>query len=207
MISGGVCGALHHNGHFLSTFLWGLREPCLGACVSGDRAWALQQARFEPARRRVAREKSDRRRAWSSSHGALVGQAHALRRSSPSRCPTSCRERADREVFFPWSWGGVPAATRDQEGSFPGHSRYPQVMGSLKFTQKQGQYLAFIHAYTKVNKRPPAEADFQRFFAVTPPTVHSMVLTLEREGLITRTPGVPRSIQLNISPLDLPVLE
>ncbi|PJB39694.1 MAG: hypothetical protein CO108_16705 [Deltaproteobacteria bacterium CG_4_9_14_3_um_filter_63_12] len=80
-------------------------------------------------------------------------------------------------------------------------------MGSLKFTQKQGQYLAFIHAYTKVNKRPPAEADFQRFFAVTPPTVHSMVLTLEREGLITRTPGVPRSIQLNISPLDLPVLE
>jgi tetratricopeptide (TPR) repeat protein len=27
------------------------------------------------------------------------------------------------------------------------------------FTSKQGQYLAFIHAYTLVNGRPPAEAD------------------------------------------------
>jgi hypothetical protein len=27
------------------------------------------------------------------------------------------------------------------------------------FTPKQGQYLAFIHAYTLVNGRPPAEAD------------------------------------------------
>ncbi len=30
------------------------------------------------------------------------------------------------------------------------------------FTQKQGQYLAFIHAYTLVLGRPPAEADLQR---------------------------------------------
>jgi len=28
------------------------------------------------------------------------------------------------------------------------------------FTHLQGQYLAFIDAYTKVNGRPPAEADF-----------------------------------------------
>ncbi len=27
------------------------------------------------------------------------------------------------------------------------------------FTPKQGQYLAFIHAYTLLNGRPPAEAD------------------------------------------------
>ena len=32
------------------------------------------------------------------------------------------------------------------------------------FTPKQGQYLAFIHAYTLVTGRPPAEADLQRFF-------------------------------------------
>jgi hypothetical protein len=37
------------------------------------------------------------------------------------------------------------------------------------FTSKQGQYLAFIHAYTLVLGRPPAEADLQRFFQVTPP--------------------------------------
>ena len=32
------------------------------------------------------------------------------------------------------------------------------------FTQKQGQYLAFIWAYTRVLGRPPAEADLQRYF-------------------------------------------
>ena len=39
-----------------------------------------------------------------------------------------------------------------------------------QFTQKQGQYLAFIDAYTLVNGRPPAQADIQRFFRVTPPS-------------------------------------
>ena len=51
------------------------------------------------------------------------------------------------------------------------------------FTPKQGQYLAFIYAYTLVNGRPPAQADMQRFFQVTPPTVHQMLLTLEKAGI------------------------
>ena len=58
-----------------------------------------------------------------------------------------------------------------------------------RFTPKQGQYLAFIHAYTLVIGRPPAEADLQRFFQVTPPSVHQMVITPERNGLIRRRPG------------------
>jgi hypothetical protein len=33
-----------------------------------------------------------------------------------------------------------------------------------------------------------------RFFRVTPPTVHQMVLSLEKAGLISRKPGIPRSI-------------
>src|SRR5579859_7319482 len=32
-----------------------------------------------------------------------------------------------------------------------------------ELTDKQGQYLAFIHAYLKLNRRPPAETDMQRF--------------------------------------------
>jgi hypothetical protein len=75
------------------------------------------------------------------------------------------------------------------------------------FTDKQGQYLAFIHAYTLVMGRPPAEADMQRFFAVTPPSVHQMVLTLEHQGFISRTPGAPRSIELRIDPDILPRLQ
>jgi DNA-binding MarR family transcriptional regulator len=74
------------------------------------------------------------------------------------------------------------------------------------FTSKQGQYLAFIDAYTRVNRRPPAEADIKRHFRVTPPSVHQMILTLERVGLIRRQPGVPRSIEVLVPPEDLPVL-
>ena len=74
------------------------------------------------------------------------------------------------------------------------------------FTPKQGQYLAFIDAYARLNRRPPAEADMQRCFGVTPPSVHRMVLTLERAGLIRRQPGVPRSIEVLVLPEHLPVL-
>ena len=74
------------------------------------------------------------------------------------------------------------------------------------FTPKQGQYLAFIHAYTLVNGRPPAEADMIRFFRVTPPTVHQMVLSLEKAGLISREPGVPRSIAVLLERSALPEL-
>lgn len=74
------------------------------------------------------------------------------------------------------------------------------------FTDKQGQYLAFIYAYSKVNGRPPAESDMQRYFRVSPPTVHQMVLKLEAEGHIQRTPGEARSIQMLVPPEHLPVL-
>ena len=75
-----------------------------------------------------------------------------------------------------------------------------------EFTPRQGQYLAFIHAYTLVNGRPPAEADMQRFFRVTPPTVHQMVLTLEQAGLISRMPGTARSIAVQVDRSTLPDL-
>lgn len=75
-----------------------------------------------------------------------------------------------------------------------------------RYTDKQGQYLAFIHAYTRLNRRPPAEADMQAYFGVTPPTVHSMVLKLEELGFIHRQPGVGRSIRLLTPPEQLPPL-
>jgi len=75
-----------------------------------------------------------------------------------------------------------------------------------QFTAKQGQYLAFIYWYTKLNRQPPAESDMQRYFQVTPPTVHQMVVQLEKMGLISRLPGKPRSIQLNVAREDLPEL-
>ncbi len=76
-----------------------------------------------------------------------------------------------------------------------------------RFTPKQGQYLAFIHYYTRIHRSPPAEADMREYFRVTPPTVHQMVLTLEAKGLIARTPGQARSIRLLIAREDLPDLD
>ena len=75
------------------------------------------------------------------------------------------------------------------------------------FTQKQGQYLAFIYAYTKINCRPPAEADMQRYFEVTPPSVHQMVVELEKQALISREKGVARTIKILIEAGTIPRLE
>jgi Mn-dependent DtxR family transcriptional regulator len=76
-----------------------------------------------------------------------------------------------------------------------------------KFTKLQGQYLAFIVAYTKLNRRAPAEADFQRYFDVTPPSVHNMIVTLERHGLIKRTLGRARSIEVVVPLHEVPPLD
>jgi DNA-binding MarR family transcriptional regulator len=75
-----------------------------------------------------------------------------------------------------------------------------------RFTQLQGQYLAFIYAYSRIFKRPPAEADMRRHFQVTAPSVHQMVIALEKAGLIKREPGEARSIQLLVAPEALPIL-
>jgi len=75
------------------------------------------------------------------------------------------------------------------------------------FTHKQGQYLAFIHLYTRLHRRPPAETDMQQYFRVSPPSVHQMVLTLERAGFIKRQPRVARSIEVLVDPQHLPDLE
>ena len=77
----------------------------------------------------------------------------------------------------------------------------------VNFTEKQGQYLSFIYNYTKINGRPPAEADMQRYFRVTPPTVHRMILLLEQKGFIHRVPGQARTIQVRLSPEQLPYLK
>jgi repressor LexA len=75
------------------------------------------------------------------------------------------------------------------------------------FTEKQGQYLAFIESYMAMHGRAPAEAELQRFFGTTPPTIHQMILKLEEKGLISRIPGQPRSIKLLIDADRIPRLK
>ena len=79
--------------------------------------------------------------------------------------------------------------------------------GARTFTATQGQYLTFIYYYTKIHSMPPSEADFRRFFRVTPPVVHEMIKTLHARGFIEREPGNARSIRLCLTRAPLPDLE
>ena len=77
---------------------------------------------------------------------------------------------------------------------------------AARWTPKQGQYLAFIYAYTTIHGQAPAERDMERFFRTSPPTIHTMIKALEREGFIRRQPGVARSILLLVDANTLPLL-
>ena len=79
--------------------------------------------------------------------------------------------------------------------------------GDQRFTEKQGEYLAFIYTYSRMFRCSPAEADMQRHFQVSPPSVHQMVVNLERAGLIRRQPGVARSIEILVPPQEIPILK
>lgn len=73
-------------------------------------------------------------------------------------------------------------------------------------TPRQGQFLAFIHHYTRLHGRPPAEADMVLYFMVSPPSVHTMVKTLQLRGFIAREPGKARSIRVLIPTAAVPDL-
>ncbi len=81
--------------------------------------------------------------------------------------------------------------------------------GWKPYTDKQGQYLAFIYLYlyTKLHRQAPAELDMQNYFGVTPPSVHQMVLTLHANGFIDRIPRQARSIRLLLPKEALPQLD
>lgn len=90
----------------------------------------------------------------------------------------------------------------------PKTKKVAQTKGpSATFTDKQGQYLAFIFWFTRTNRCPPAQTDIQRFFGVSAPTVHQMITTLEKSGFLSRTPGQARAIQVTLDQSQLPPLE
>ena len=74
----------------------------------------------------------------------------------------------------------------------------------IPFTQKQGQYLAFIHRYTKMRGFPPSYAEMEHYFDVTPPTVNQMIKTLEKNGLIEKQPRKARSIKVTLPAKQIP---
>jgi len=89
----------------------------------------------------------------------------------------------------------------------PNSTMKAQTKARERFSGLQGRYLAFIHQYTQVHGIPPSEFDMQTFFKTSPPTIHQMVLTLERKGFIERSPGQARSIKVLVPAEELPPLK
>lgn len=84
---------------------------------------------------------------------------------------------------------------------------YIVILLAMEYTKKQGQYLAFIYYYKKLNRVAPAHADIQKYFRSDPASVNNMLKTLERKGFIRREPGKARSIELLLEREQLPELE
>ncbi len=106
----------------------------------------------------------------------------------------TCADRADEHVIVFDGGEMVDILCPDDGGR----------QKKARFTRKQGEYLAFIHQYTNVHGVPPAEHEMQRHFGVSPPSVHQMVINLEKKGLIERSPGIARSIRVLVPAQDLP---
>ena len=86
----------------------------------------------------------------------------------------------------------------DSKAGFRVHVQTPADLppNTQRPTSRQREYLAFIATYMSRFGRAPAEADIQRHFLVSAPSVNQMMQMLERRGFIARTPGVARSIRL-----------
>lgn len=89
----------------------------------------------------------------------------------------------------------------------PGWHMLRPALSRLDITHSQGQYLAFIHMYSRLHRRAPAEADIQAYFRTTPPSVHGVLKTLQRRGLISRVAGEGRSTRVLLAPHEIPELE
>ena len=98
--------------------------------------------------------------------------------------------------------------TGDPNGAVPEHPRdRSEVHMAAKYTPRQGQFLAFIYYYTKIHRCSPSELDMRRYFRISAPAIHQMVVKLEEGGFIERQPRKPRSIRLLLSREELPDLE
>ena len=65
-----------------------------------------------------------------------------------------------------------------------------------EFTERQRQYLAFIHRYTVKHGIAPSFEEIGTHFGTTAPSVNNMIKTLCARDLLTRVPGVARSLRV-----------
>ena len=72
------------------------------------------------------------------------------------------------------------------------------------FTARQGEYLTFIQRYTEKFGVAPSFEDIGNHFCTTPPSVNNMIKTLCARGLLSKLPGVARSMRVLVPASQLP---
>jgi repressor LexA len=75
------------------------------------------------------------------------------------------------------------------------------------FTERQGEFLAFIYRFTVHYGAAPSFEQIADHFGVSSPSVNGMIKTLERRGLLSRVPGVARSLRVLVPTSLLPESE
>jgi len=67
----------------------------------------------------------------------------------------------------------------------------------MAITARQRQVFEFINRYLEIHKQPPTIAEIGRQFKMSSPaSVHNIISTLEREGLIRKIPNVSRGMEI-----------
>jgi repressor LexA len=67
----------------------------------------------------------------------------------------------------------------------------------MPITARQRQVFEFISRYVEIHKQPPTIAEIGRHFKMSSSaSVHNIIASLEREGLITKIPNVSRGIEI-----------
>jgi len=75
---------------------------------------------------------------------------------------------------------------------------------TASFTTRQGACLAFIHRFTLQHGLAPSFDEIAAHFGTSSPSVNGMIKTLERRGLLSRVPGVARSLRVLVPASLLP---
>jgi len=91
--------------------------------------------------------------------------------------------------------------------SMRGKSSLKKEKEKTTFTEKQGQYLAFIHKFIKSKGHSPSVSDFGQHFCVGSTSVYRILSKLEEKGLIKRNSQKSLSIDLLVSEDKLPDLK
>jgi hypothetical protein len=154
-------------------------------------------------------EDDDRKfRQASSKMRALLGVAAEKLRAVLQNEPIMAETPKESQAIMESAVEAIDAALRclNSVAAIPSSSPVPLPAGP---TRQQGQFLAFIREYMMMNYAgvAPTHAEFQRFFNLTPPSVNSMLIRLERHGFIRRIPGKARAIELIINPDSIPPLD